>query len=552
MSAQLVPGFGDLWPEDPDVQGAWAAAVPLPSAYEIRDAWRDLAAAGGAQWEDSTEEQRQALAFDAAAARVHIAEQAARPTDLEVLEAFVAANGGSSLASSLDDVVAHLRRFVYLPRATQYDAVALWVAHTHAIDACEFSPILNVTSAVMRCGKSRLLEAIEHVVAKPWKAIQPSEPVLFRTIHEDRPTLMLDEADAQFNAAASRRGDTEPVRAILNAGNRRGTVVPRMVAVGRTFQRQDFSVFCAKVVAGIGDLPATVVDRAIVVVMERKRSEDRVERLRLRDIERIAEPHRAALARHLEGVRELVLDDLPDELDDRAQDGWEPLLAIARLAGRDWPTRALAAALDLSAARSAHAQEDPALLLLADARTAVGDDDAVTASQMVERLAAMPESPWSAWRGDKPITARGVAVLLRRFGIVSRRDRGSSRWHRADFTEAWSRYLDSSATSATNATGSGTTHETTVADEAPQVRQQARQADAGHPPHGSPAILLTIADVAVVADALAVDAQFTQSNTTYVEDAPLCGDCGRRKRAVPGRAARFVCTFPHGRTGGLA
>jgi hypothetical protein len=529
MSAMLVPGFDDLPPDDSDDQGGWAPAMPLPSAFDIRDAWRDLEAAGGAQWEDSTEEQRQGLAFDAAAARVHLAEQAAGPTDLEVLDACVAANGGSSLASSLDDVVAHLRRFVYLPRATQYDAVALWAAHTHAIDACEFSPILNVTSAVMRCGKSRLLEAIEHVVAKPWKAIQPSEPVLFRTIHEDRPTLMLDEADAQFNAAASRRGDTEPVRAILNAGNRRGTVVPRMVATGRTFQRQDFSVFCAKIVAGIGDLPATVVDRAIVVVMERKRAEDRVERLRLRDIERISTPLRDALAR----------------------DGWEPLLAIARLAGRDWPARALAAALDLSAGRSAHADEDPALLLLADARTAMGEDDAVTASQLVERLAAMPESPWSSWRGDKSITARGVAVLLRRFGIASHRDRGSSRWHRADFAEAWSRYLDSSATSATSATPGESSNESRVADEVPHVRQQVRQAETGHPPHGSPASLLAVADVAVVGSAPAVDAVFTQSNTTYVEDAPLCEDCGRRMRAVPGQADRFVCTFPHGRAASL-
>jgi len=40
--------------------------------------------------------------------------------------------------------------------------------------------------------------------------------------------------------------------------------------------------------------------------------------------------------------------ELPDELGDRAQDVWEPLLAIAELAGGDWPERARTAAVALS------------------------------------------------------------------------------------------------------------------------------------------------------------------------------------------------------------
>ncbi len=58
---------------------------------------------------------------------------------------------------------------------------------------------------------------------------------------------------------------------------------------------------------------------------------------------------------------------MPDVLDDRAEEAWEPLFAIAELAGGHWPERAWQAALELSASREA---EDEALgtWLLRDVR----------------------------------------------------------------------------------------------------------------------------------------------------------------------------------------
>src|SRR5207245_209912 len=85
------------------------------------------------------------------------------------------------------------------------------------------------------------------------------------------------------------------------------------------------------VLAGIGELPETVRDRAIVITMTRKAPGDPVERLRARDAARLGHPIGAALARALENVRDLTIDDedLPDELDGRAQDGREPTIAPA-------------------------------------------------------------------------------------------------------------------------------------------------------------------------------------------------------------------------------
>lgn len=359
----------------------------------------------------------------------------------------------AGLAATLDAVAAYLRRFAWLGSDEAVDGIALRAAHTHAVEACEYSPLLILTSPAPRSGKSRVLELLEGIVARPWKVISPSEAVLFRTLDERRPTLLLDEVDTIFGHR-NRNGDTEPLRAILNAGNRRGTHVPRMVAKGKTFELREFDVYTAKALAGIGELPGTIVDRGIVVRMERAGPNERPSRLRLRDIERHGQPLRDALAAALAGIERLEVADeaFPDGLDDRAMDGWEPLLAIADRAGGSWPERARRAAVVLSRNRDEVADDDPGLRLLGDCRAAFGDDAELASSALVERLCNLPDAGWATWRGDKPITTRTVASFLRRFGIRPVHTRGGSVYRRPAFVPAWERYVTQSVTTVTSVT----------------------------------------------------------------------------------------------------
>jgi len=46
----------------------------------------------------------------------------------------------------------------------------------------------------------------------------------------------------------------------------------------------DFSVFCAKVLAGIGTLPTTIADRAVPIVLARKKPSEAVTRFRRREV----------------------------------------------------------------------------------------------------------------------------------------------------------------------------------------------------------------------------------------------------------------------------
>ena len=108
---------------------------------------------------------------------------------------------------------------------------------------------------------------------------------------------------------------------------------------------QTFACSAPKAFAGIGDcLPDTITDPSAAYPADAANTgRERVERLRRRDIAPAAEELRDPVTDWLEPqIEELrrARRELPDELDDRAQDIWEPLLAIADLAGGDWPTRA--------------------------------------------------------------------------------------------------------------------------------------------------------------------------------------------------------------------
>jgi hypothetical protein len=137
---------------------------------------------------------------------------------------------------------------------------------------------------------------------------------------------------------------------------------------------------------------------------------------------------------------------MPPGLVDRPADVWEALLAIADLAGGDWPMRARKAAVKLNRERG---EADPSLgvKLLADTQAAFDTDkaDRLATDDLLKRLCAMEESPWGNLRGVS-LDARGLAARLRPFDVrpCQYRDDSGARhrgYLRADLADAWSRYL---------------------------------------------------------------------------------------------------------------
>lgn len=370
-----------------------------------------------------------------------------------------------SLATLLRASVDQMARYVVLPGEAEQTALALFIAHTYALDGAHATPYLLVTSPEREAGKTRMLENLELQVAQPWRVTGASESAMFRKIANEKPTLMLDEVDAIFGTYTER---TEPLRMILNAGNRPGACVSR--CVGDKHEVQDFSVYCPKVLAGIDTgkkIPETIRSRSIPIRMKRKTGAQAVARYKYR----VVNEECAGLRREFEGwaldAAEVLLEadpSIPDDLSDRAAEGWEPLFAIADMAGGEWPIRAREAAMELSAPEEDEDATYGALLLEA-IRDALGEEDRITSSALVAAINENEDVPFGAWREGGGLDARLLAKLLKPYGVkpktIDLPDQGHKKlkgYHRDDLSEAWAHWLPSlqkSVTSVTSVTDSG-------------------------------------------------------------------------------------------------
>jgi Protein of unknown function (DUF3631) len=369
--------------------------------------------------------------------------------------------GNDPLADYLDQVRGFVRRYIAFPSEHEPIGTALWVAHAHLVEQSETSPILTVTSAEMRSGKNRLLDCVELLVPSPVRMILPSEAVFYTVLAlRPRPTVLLDEVDAIFGSRTAER--YEGIRAVLNSGNRRGAPVLRVKLDGRRRTVERFDVFGAKVVAGAGELPSTVADRAIPIRLRRRRPDEPVERFRLRrataEAQAIAHPEWSALMLPAEVA-------VPEKLPDRAADGWESLLAIADAAAGPWPQWARVAAVTLSA--EAPATVSTGIQLLGDVREAFDGAVYLSTGALLEQLHAMEGAPWGDWFG-RQLTARALATLLRPYRIGSRLQRVDGQPSRgywsADFQDAWARYLPCQGTDTSDTSDTRTQSVTDVAD----------------------------------------------------------------------------------------
>ena len=350
---------------------------------------------------------------------------------------------GADLLTSLSKLIT---TYVYIPRELA-DALSLWIVHSYFHDRLEVSTFLNLTSATKRCGKSLLLEVLSELVYRPLPVAGNITPAaLFRTIQKFEPTLLLDEIDTYL------ANDPE-LRGVLNGSQRRATATVIRV-VGQDFDPQRFATWCPKVLVGIGGLPDTVLDRSLVLRLER-RPPNAAPLLRWRDRDKaVIELLRRQLVRWLADNAEAILAarsgvDFPPALHDRARDAWEVLLATAAVAGDVWPERARAAvaAVVVSDASDEIGNRELLLFDLREAFTAHGSPDNLTTTAILESLHEKEGRPWGEWRSGRPLTSRGLSSLLKPFGIKPKQWRsGSERergYARADLEPIWGQYCPS-------------------------------------------------------------------------------------------------------------
>jgi len=362
----------------------------------------------------------------------------------------------------LSTVHEFLGRFVAYPSEQARLAHTLWLVHTHLIHLWENTPRIAFLSPEPASGKTRALETTECLVPRPMEAVNMS-PSALRSVGNPNglPTILFDEIDTIFGPRAK---DNEDIRGLLNAGHRRGAKTYRSVLRGRQVKVEAIEAFCPVALAGIGWLPDTLMSRSVIVRMRRRHQAEKIEPFRRRIHGKEGARIRDEIGAWVRSLpNQVQWPDLPREIQDRAADIWEPLIAVADLAGGKWPRLAREAAVALVAAAT-DTEPSLGLVLLADTRTvfndpALGYPDAMSSKELLEGLHRVKESPWSDLRG-KPLDERGLAYRLRQYGVKPKTVRIGTNtpkgYTRADLHDVWLRYLPAqapeSATSATEAT----------------------------------------------------------------------------------------------------
>ncbi|HVC41841.1 MAG TPA: DUF3631 domain-containing protein [Candidatus Saccharimonadales bacterium] len=248
-------------------------------------------------------------------------------------------------AHVLDDVESFLARFVIYPSEHGRVAHVLWIAHTYAMDLWDSTPRIAFLSPEPGSGKTRALELTELLVPRPVLAVNCTSAFLFRRVADEAglPTILFDEIDTVFGARA--KSENEDIRGLLNAGHRKGAVAGRCVVKGKRIETEELPAYAAVALAGLDDLPDTLMSRSVVNRMRRRAPDEPVEPFRRREREADAAGLRERLAAFAQTIPADTWPELPAGIADRNADVWEALLIVADTAGGAWPARARVSAV---------------------------------------------------------------------------------------------------------------------------------------------------------------------------------------------------------------
>lgn len=341
-----------------------------------------------------------------------------------------------------DAVYKFLGRFVAYPTSESRVAHVLWIAHTWFMDEWEGTPRLAFLSPEPGSGKTRALEVTAPLVCNGLSFSNVSPAYLFRRVSKEDtpPTVLFDEIDAIFGPKAN---GNEDLRSFLNAGHRKGARIGRCLDHGAGIE--EFDTYCAVALAGLGYLPDTIATRSVIIRMRRRKSSEQVEQWRIRT----CEPEAIGLHDWFEQWASQQRDNvgipmLPNQIRDRNADVWEPLIAVADLAGGAWPQAARTAAITMTSAESTPATLGAELLIDIHTIFESKGADRITSGELVNELNMMEESPWGDLKG-RPMDTRRLARMLKGYGIHPQAIRiggATPRGYLRDaFIDAWERYL---------------------------------------------------------------------------------------------------------------
>jgi len=310
----------------------------------------------------------------------------------------------------LKEIVSIISSYIILPKGAR-EALALWILGTFCYDNFRIWPKLLITSPEKRCGKTTLMEMLVELCCKGFSTSNISTAAMYRAIDLWKPTLIIDEADTFIHGNSEMRG-------IINSGHTKATASVLRVSPGGNGLTQ-ISTWSPMVIGMINRPPDTILDRSIVIQLQRKRVDEKTAKLPI-NFDSNSHPLYQKMLRwssdHHTQLKNHQLQALPKSQNDRALDNWTPLLSIAEIIGGDWPQKA---SMTFSLLTLTDDEESIGQLLLSDIKEIFDNQEGKTifSVDLVRMLSCLEERPWAEWTKNKAITTIALARLLKPFGI---------------------------------------------------------------------------------------------------------------------------------------
>ncbi|MCX5657200.1 MAG: hypothetical protein NTZ48_03100, partial [Candidatus Omnitrophica bacterium] len=168
-----------------------------------------------------------------------------------------------------DSVKGCFRRYIHFEEQDTYSFMALWTIGTY------LHPLFDAFPMVLLCGpkdsgKSLTLQVTSLLAFNARLQGDPTPATMFRTIDEERPTMLFDEMEW-----LSHKDVNNQMATILKFGYKPGCKVPRC-----TFDKfhnpypTEFDAYCPKMFANINGLENVLGDRTITFYQKRKTNSD--------------------------------------------------------------------------------------------------------------------------------------------------------------------------------------------------------------------------------------------------------------------------------------
>jgi hypothetical protein len=310
-------------------------------------------------------------------------------------------------AALLQELINKINKHV-VARPHEVLAIALWIMLAWAHEtAAHHSPYLVATSAEADCGKTTLIiGVVGRLVPRPFPVAEPTAATVFRVADAHRPCLLCDDVDTLF----ARKLD---LASLFKIGWTRGPKVPRSERVHGTWVTRWYDPFCPKACSLIGtNMPLPLLGRCILIKLQPKLPSEKVEKPTdddvFRDLCRKAKRWADDNAAALKNAKP------PADFNNRAADNWTLQLAIAALAGGEWPHQAREAADRLSRTMRKPSWRQR---LLAEFQVIFASRKYISSEEFVAAITADPLSIWREYNRGGPITQRQVADLLKDLDI---------------------------------------------------------------------------------------------------------------------------------------